>query len=104
MQVFVGFNGKVGLDLLAACLQKVASPTPSDQARSLIIYVLVILQMRLYALYLMNKKVIAFTLVCFVASSACAATIMGIVLSRMTGDNDASLFLQLELTSPGSDI
>jgi len=43
-----------------------------------------ILQMRLYALYLMNKKVLAFMLICFLASSTCAAVIMGTVLSRIT--------------------
>jgi len=44
----------------------------------------VILQMRLYALYLGNKKILAFMIICFVVSSGCAAVIMGTVLSHVT--------------------
>jgi len=48
----------------------------------------VILQTRLYALYLLNKRVLAFMLVCFVASSACAAAIMGTVLSKISATSE----------------
>lgn len=44
----------------------------------------IILQIRLYALYLMDKRVLALMLVCFMASSVCAAVIMGNVLSGVT--------------------
>jgi hypothetical protein len=50
----------------------------------------VILQLRLYALYLHNKKVLAFMVICFLTSSACAAVIMGTVMSRVTGDTETS--------------
>jgi hypothetical protein len=48
----------------------------------------VILQMRLYALYLLNKKVLAFMIVGFLASSGCAAVILGTVLSRVTATSE----------------
>ncbi|KAJ6628539.1 hypothetical protein B0H10DRAFT_159510 [Mycena sp. CBHHK59/15] len=44
----------------------------------------VILQMRLYALYFLNKKVLALMIVTFVLSSASAAVIMGTVLAGIT--------------------
>ncbi|KAK0217404.1 hypothetical protein EDD85DRAFT_869105 [Armillaria nabsnona] len=44
----------------------------------------VILQMRLYALYLLNKKVLALMVTSFIICSASAAVIMGIVLSNIT--------------------
>jgi len=44
----------------------------------------IILQARIYALYLLNKKVLALMLTCFVASSTCAAVIMGRALSNIT--------------------
>ncbi|KAJ7431246.1 hypothetical protein B0H11DRAFT_2131577 [Mycena galericulata] len=43
----------------------------------------VILQMRLYALYFLNKKVLALMVVAFLASSASSAVIMGKVLSGL---------------------
>jgi hypothetical protein len=45
----------------------------------------VILQLRLYALYFLDKKVLFFMVVSFLATSACAAAIMGNVLSNFTG-------------------
>ncbi|KAJ6468130.1 hypothetical protein C8R47DRAFT_990200, partial [Mycena vitilis] len=45
----------------------------------------VILQMRLYALYYLNKKVLAFMVGMFVISSAASAAIMGTVLQGVTG-------------------
>ncbi|KAK0203922.1 hypothetical protein DFS33DRAFT_1335395 [Desarmillaria ectypa] len=44
----------------------------------------VILQMRLYALYLLNKKVLALMVTSFVTCSASAAVVMGIVLSKIS--------------------
>ncbi|KAK0444566.1 uncharacterized protein EV420DRAFT_1003068 [Desarmillaria tabescens] len=44
----------------------------------------VILQMRLYALYLLNKKVLALMVTSFIICSASAAVIMGIVLSKLS--------------------
>lgn len=44
----------------------------------------VILQMRLYALYLLNKKVLALMVTSFIICSASAAVIMGIVLSNIS--------------------
>ncbi|KAK0473745.1 hypothetical protein IW261DRAFT_1503180 [Armillaria novae-zelandiae] len=44
----------------------------------------VVLQMRLYALYLLNKKVLALMVTSFIICSACAAVIMGIVLSSIS--------------------
>ncbi|PBK94835.1 hypothetical protein ARMGADRAFT_68849 [Armillaria gallica] len=43
-----------------------------------------ILQMRLYALYLLNKKVLALMVTSFIICSASAAVIMGIVLSNIS--------------------
>ncbi|KAJ7260104.1 hypothetical protein C8J57DRAFT_483879 [Mycena rebaudengoi] len=44
----------------------------------------VILQMRLYALYFLNKKVLALMVVTFIISSTSSAVIMGTVLSGIT--------------------
>ncbi|KAJ7131507.1 hypothetical protein C8R43DRAFT_659575 [Mycena crocata] len=44
----------------------------------------VILQMRLYALYFLNKKVLALMVATFIVSSATSAVIMGTVLSGIT--------------------
>ncbi|KAJ7245638.1 hypothetical protein B0H12DRAFT_1127415 [Mycena haematopus] len=44
----------------------------------------IILQMRLYALYFLNKKVLALMVTTFILSSASSAVIMGMVLERLT--------------------
>jgi hypothetical protein len=44
----------------------------------------IILQLRLYALYFLDKKVLFFMVVSFLATSACSAFIMGKVLSNFT--------------------
>lgn len=44
----------------------------------------VILQMRLYAMYSLNKKVLAVMGGCFIVATAASATVMGTVLSRIT--------------------
>jgi predicted MFS family arabinose efflux permease len=41
---------------------------------------LVILQLRIYALYHLNKKVLAFMITMFLLASTISATVMGIVL------------------------
>ncbi|KAF9456716.1 hypothetical protein BDZ94DRAFT_1241328 [Collybia nuda] len=46
---------------------------------------LVILQMRIYALYSLNKKILALMAVCFIASVTVSATIMGMVVTDITG-------------------
>jgi hypothetical protein len=51
-------------------------------------FVLVILQMRLYALYFLNKKVLVLMVVGFLIASALSATVMGTVLSGITGQNN----------------
>jgi len=43
----------------------------------------VILQMRLYALYFLNKKVLAAMITSFIVSSSLSATVMGTVLSKV---------------------
>jgi len=43
-----------------------------------------ILQIRIFALYSLNKKILALMLVCFIASSATSAWIMGSALSSIT--------------------
>ncbi|KAK7445740.1 hypothetical protein VKT23_014735 [Stygiomarasmius scandens] len=43
----------------------------------------IILQMRLYALYFLDKKILHMMVATFVATSAASATIMGVVLSQM---------------------
>ncbi|KAL0958455.1 hypothetical protein HGRIS_000597 [Hohenbuehelia grisea] len=40
-----------------------------------------VLQMRLYALYFLNKKVLAVMITCFIISSSLSATVMGTILS-----------------------
>ena len=45
----------------------------------------VILLMRLYVLYLLNKRILIVMLVGFVISSGFAAAIMGLVMQRVTG-------------------
>ena len=45
-----------------------------------------ILQLRLYALYYGNKKVLALMVCSFVACMATSATIMGLVLSNVIGE------------------
>jgi hypothetical protein len=45
----------------------------------------VILQMRLYALYFLNKKVLVLMVATFVVSSASSAVIMGTVLQGIQG-------------------
>ena len=47
--------------------------------------ILVILQMRIYALYSLNKKILALMVVCFIAASTASAVVMGTALSRITG-------------------
>ncbi|KAG7448381.1 uncharacterized protein BT62DRAFT_889499 [Guyanagaster necrorhizus] len=59
----------------------------------------VILQMRLYALYLLNKKVLALMVTSFVISSASAAVIMGLVLS-----NISSTLVAVSYALPGISI
>ncbi|KAK0439348.1 hypothetical protein EV421DRAFT_1713575 [Armillaria borealis] len=49
----------------------------------------VILQMRLYALYLLNKRVLALMVTSFIICSASAAVIMGIVLSNISSKSSA---------------
>jgi len=44
----------------------------------------IILQLRLYALYFLDKKVLFFMVVSFIATSTCSAFIMGHVLSNFT--------------------
>jgi len=44
----------------------------------------IILQLRLYALYFLDKKVLLFMVISFLGTSACAAAIMGEVLSNFT--------------------
>lgn len=44
----------------------------------------VILQLRIYALYFLNKKVLFFVALFFIISTASAATIMGLVLSNIS--------------------
>jgi len=51
---------------------------------SFLIDIQAILQTRLYALYSLDKKVLAFMLTCFTLSVAASAYIMGSVLSRLT--------------------
>jgi hypothetical protein len=46
---------------------------------------IVILQLRLYALYFLDKKVLVLMVVSFLASSACSAVIMEHVLRNFTG-------------------
>lgn len=46
----------------------------------------VILQCRLYALYVRDKKVTTFMIASFLASSGSSAAVMGSVLSTITGD------------------
>jgi len=43
-----------------------------------------ILQMRIYALYSLNKKILALMAVCFIASVTVSATIMGMVVTDIT--------------------
>lgn len=47
----------------------------------------VILQVRLYAMYSLNKKILVLMVVSFVVTSAAAAAVMGNVLSVVTGHN-----------------
>lgn len=56
----------------------------------------VILQMRLYALYFLNKKVLALMVTTFIVSSASSAVIMGKVLQGITGVHPSP-----ELENPG---
>ncbi|THU86307.1 hypothetical protein K435DRAFT_368979 [Dendrothele bispora CBS 962.96] len=44
----------------------------------------IILQMRLYALYFLDKKVLRMMVAAFIATSATSAAIMGVVLSKIT--------------------
>lgn len=53
----------------------------------------VILQMRLYAMYSLNKKVLAFMIASFIFSSASSGAVMGTVLSRVTGSHLTSSYL-----------
>ncbi|KAJ7691049.1 hypothetical protein B0H17DRAFT_1063959 [Mycena rosella] len=57
----------------------------------------VILQMRLYALYFLNKKVLALMVATFIVSSASSAVIMGKVLSGITARS-------LALSLPGKNV
>jgi hypothetical protein len=41
--------------------------------------------MRIYALYSLNKKILALMVVCFAFASAASAVIMGTALSQITG-------------------
>lgn len=48
----------------------------------------VILQIRLYALYYLNRGILLFMVICFMVSTAASAMIMGIILSRITARVD----------------
>lgn len=76
-----------------------------------------VLQIRIYALYLLDKRILAFTLTSFLASSAISAMIMGRELHRISGtavflsvrskgwgNNDRATALALPLPTPGGDV
>ncbi|KAF5383063.1 hypothetical protein D9615_004822 [Tricholomella constricta] len=46
----------------------------------------IILQMRLFALYSLNRKILALMLGCFIVSTAASAAVMGSILSQISAD------------------
>lgn len=56
---------------------------------------LVILQMRLYALYSLDKRILALMATCFIMATAASATVMGTVLSNITGNSQLNLTFRL---------
>jgi hypothetical protein len=57
----------------------------------------VVLQLRIYALYYLNKRVLLLMSAAFLASSATSATLMGIVLSKIKGTTLSLLTFVTEL-------